>query len=68
MKFISKPIPLFLVITFALSSIFYYLIIDAGSLSAAGGMYTLGLMWCPGIAALISLKLTGRSWRELRIA
>lgn len=60
-----KPVVLFLAITFALSSIFYYLIIDAGTLSAGNGMYTLGLMWCPGIAALFTMKLLKRSWKEL---
>jgi lipopolysaccharide export LptBFGC system permease protein LptF len=42
----------YLVITFALSSVFYYLIISSGSLTATGGIYAAGLMWCPGIAAL----------------
>ena len=61
----SKAIILFLVLTFALSSIFYYLIINAGTLTQGGGMYVLGLMWCPGIAALITLKVLKRSWKEL---
>ena len=60
-----KPIALFLSITFLLSSIFYFLIIDAGTLAAGGGLYVLGLMWCPGIAALISMKILKRSLKEL---
>jgi uncharacterized protein len=35
----------FLVLTFALSAIFWWLIIDAGSLGAQGGLYVLALMW-----------------------
>ena len=60
-----KPIALFLLITFLLSSIFYYLIIDAGTLAAGGGIYVLGLMWCPGIAALFTLVILKRSLKEL---
>jgi membrane protease YdiL (CAAX protease family) len=44
----------FLVLTFALSAIFWWLIIDAGSLGAHGGLYVLALMWCPGVGALIT--------------
>lgn len=44
----KKSIITFLAITLAISSIFYYLIIAAGVLEAA-----YGLMWCPGIAAII---------------
>lgn len=61
----NRPILLFLAITLALSSIFYFLIIDAGTLNANGGLYVLGLMWCPGISALITTRLLKRSWKEL---
>lgn len=44
----------FLVLTLALSSIFWGLIIAAGSLAAHGGLYVLALMWCPGVSALIT--------------
>jgi membrane protease YdiL (CAAX protease family) len=44
----------FLVLTFALSAVFWWLIIDAGSLGAHGGLYVLALMWCPGVSALIT--------------
>ena len=45
----KKSILTFLVICFALSSVFYYMIIVAGILEA-----TYALMWCPGIAAIIT--------------
>jgi CAAX protease family protein len=58
----------FLVLTFAFSLIFYFLIATAGSTRAAGGLYELGLMWCPGAAALITQfafqrNLRGLGWR-----
>jgi membrane protease YdiL (CAAX protease family) len=58
----------FLVLTFALSAIFWWLIIDAGSLGAHGGLDVLALMWCPGASALITRfvfqhNLRGEGWR-----
>ena len=55
----------YLLCTFALSSLFYALIIHAGHLSALGGLYVYGLMWCPAIAALITCRLRGYSIRSL---
>lgn len=60
-----KPIVIFLSITFALSSIFYFLIIDAGTLSAGNGLYVFGLMWCPGISAIITMLFLKRNLRQL---
>jgi membrane protease YdiL (CAAX protease family) len=42
----------FLLLTFALSSIFYVLFAHAKTLSAGNGLYVGMLMWCPGISAL----------------
>jgi membrane protease YdiL (CAAX protease family) len=58
----------FLVLTFALSAIFWWLIIDAGSLGAHGVLYVLALMWCPGVGALITRlifqhDIRGEGWR-----
>ncbi len=63
-----KGIITFLIITAALSAIFYYFIISSGTLQAAGGLYIFGLMWCPGIAAIITRliyqrNLRGFGWR-----
>ncbi len=60
---VLKEIITFLVITFALSSIFYFLLISAGTLGAKGRFYVLGLMWCPGIAGLITRLLFHRNIR-----
>jgi membrane protease YdiL (CAAX protease family) len=60
-------VAVFLLLTFALSSIFYYLIISARTLGAAGGLYVIALMWCPGLAALATTlayegNLRGLGW------
>lgn len=55
----QRAIPLFLLLTFGLSSIFYFLAIKGG-LGGGGGAYVLGLMWCPGTAALLTSKLLQR--------
>jgi len=55
----------YVVITFALSSVFYYLIISRGGLTGTGGMYTAGLMWCPGIAATATQIVHHDSVRDL---
>ena len=48
----KKKITIFLILTFIFSCINYYLIISAGSLSTNGGIYTLLLMWSPGLSAV----------------
>lgn len=54
---------LFLVLAFGLSSIWYYFIISAGSMSADGGIHSLALMWSPGVAALLTRLITQRNLR-----
>lgn len=44
----------FVVLTYAISAPFEYLAIIGGSMGAAGGLYALGGMWSPGIAAFIT--------------
>ena len=61
----KKRIITYLVLVFALSAIFYVLIIRAGSLSAGGGFYVLGLMWMPALAALITTFIYQRNFRGL---
>ena len=63
----------YVVITFALSVSFYYVVISSGSLMSANGIYAAGLMWCPGIAAMTTqivyrenLRDLGWSWGETR--
>jgi membrane protease YdiL (CAAX protease family) len=56
-----KKILVFLGLTVVFSSIFYYLIVASGSVQA----YSLGLMWSPGAAALITQVIFHRSVRGL---
>lgn len=55
----------FLGLTLALSALFFVPIAQAGSLQANGGLYVLGGMWCPGIAALLTKLVFDRSLRGL---
>ncbi len=63
----------FLLLTAALSGIFYYFIIHAGHLGAGRGLYVMGLMWSPGVAGLLtryryekSLRNHGWTWGNPR--
>ena len=58
--FVSRPVFTFLLITFALSFIFYFLIIYTGKLGSGFGLYVTGLMWCPGISAILTSLILGR--------
>lgn len=60
-----KTIFTFLSITFLLSTVFYYLIIAFGANSGEFRPYSQGLMWCPGIAALLTMKIYKRNISEL---
>jgi len=55
----------YLLLVFAFSSVFYFLILRTGKLGSAGGLYVIGLMWCPGLAAFATLKLKHRSLAQL---
>lgn len=62
------PLITFLVLTFGLSAIFYWLIISAGSLGAHGGLFVFALMWCPGVSALLTRlifqhNVRGEGWK-----
>jgi uncharacterized protein len=55
----------YLVLVFGFSSFFYFLVLRAGSLKYGGGLYTSGLMWCPALAGMLTLRLNKRSISEL---
>jgi membrane protease YdiL (CAAX protease family) len=55
----------YLVLVFAFSSFFYFLILHSGSLGNGRGLYVLGLMWCPALAGMLTLRLNGRSIADL---
>lgn len=56
---------IYVVLVFAFSSLFYFLILHSGSLSNGRGMYVLGLMWCPALAGMLTLRLHARSIAQL---
>jgi len=58
-----KKVVTYLVLTFTLSSVFYYLILSAGSATGSGRIYVYSLMWCPGISALLTRLLYQRNLR-----
>src|ERR1035438_1035888 len=69
----KKPggIAVFLALTLSFSSIFYFLIAKSGHVGGGWGAYIGCLMWCPGVAALLTCKYLGRddrgegrSWRS----
>lgn len=53
----------YLLMTFALSAVWETLIIRAGTLRAAHGLYVLGVMWSPGLSALAARLIWQRNVR-----
>jgi membrane protease YdiL (CAAX protease family) len=53
-------IRIYLLFTWSVSSVFYFLIIKSAGTNAAGGNFTSGLMWCPAIGAFLTCKYLGR--------
>jgi len=56
----------YILCVFLFSSLFYFLILRGHKLGAAGGMYVVGIMWCPALSAFATLKLNGRPLSDLR--
>lgn len=68
----KKKILTYLLLAFALSSVFYYLIL-APNHGKVGNLLIMGLMWCPGVAALATrliyqgnLRGIGWGWGKMR--
>jgi len=60
-----RPVLTYLVLVLAFSAVFYFLMLKSHTIGAAGGLYVLGIMWCPALAAMATLKLIGRKLSEL---
>jgi membrane protease YdiL (CAAX protease family) len=60
-----RKVIVYLALTCALCIPFYYLIISAGSIEAGGGIYVVGLMWCPGVASLLTRLIFQRNLRGM---
>jgi CAAX protease family protein len=56
----TKQFLTYLVLLAAISSIFYFLILRSGHLSAGAGFYVTLLMWSPGVAGMLTCKFWGR--------
>lgn len=56
---------LFLFLTLVFSSVFWALIIWSGHTRSGHGALVYGVMWCPALAALVSCRVVGRSFRSL---
>ena len=61
----SGGVPLFLVLTVAISSLFYAPMLATGNVAGAGGLYVAGLMWSPGMAAILTTLIRGRRLSSL---
>src|SRR5438445_6887967 len=55
----------YVLLVFAFSSIFYFLILRTHTLGAGGGLYVVGIMWCPALAAMATLRFNRRPLHEL---
>ena len=60
-----QQIAIYLLLVFAFSSVFYFLVLRAHTLGAGAGLYVFGIMWCPALAGITTLKLSGRNLAEL---
>ncbi|HTB94808.1 MAG TPA: type II CAAX endopeptidase family protein [Candidatus Sulfotelmatobacter sp.] len=60
-----RQIVIYVLLVFAFSSVFYFMALRADNLGGGAGMYVLGLMWCPALAAMATLKANGRNLTEL---
>jgi uncharacterized protein len=50
----KNSIIIYILLTAALSSIFYFLVIHRSSVGRSPGLLILGLMWCPGVSGLLT--------------
>ena len=64
-KSARQQVGIYVLLVFTFSSLFYFLMLKAHTLGAGAGMYVFGIMWCPALAAMATLKLNGRNLQEL---
>lgn len=62
-----KRVRTFLILTVAISAVFWFFMISTGRIGAGRGLYVVGLMWSPGVAGLLTRyiyqgNLEGHGW------
>jgi membrane protease YdiL (CAAX protease family) len=62
---VLRDVAQFVAVTIVLGAIFAALVIRAGHIASGRSLFTRGLMWSPGAAALLQLRRRGVSWREI---
>jgi len=60
-----RPLVLYLLLVFAISSIGYALVIVSGHVAGANGLYVRQLMWSPAIAAILTMAICRRPLAQL---
>jgi membrane protease YdiL (CAAX protease family) len=60
-----QQVEIYLLLVFAFSSLFYFLMLKAHTLSAGAGLFVFGIMWCPALAGMATLKINGRNLSDL---
>jgi uncharacterized protein len=60
-----QQVGIYLLFVFAFSSVFYFLTLRAHTLGAGAGLFVFGIMWCPAIAGMATLKINGRDLTDL---
>jgi membrane protease YdiL (CAAX protease family) len=60
-----QAIVLYLLFTLLFSAVIWTFVIWSGHLGMAFGMMIVAVMWCPALAALVTCRLLGRSFRSL---
>jgi membrane protease YdiL (CAAX protease family) len=61
----SLSILCYLGLTVLFSSLFWALMIGTGHVGGGKGMYVTGLMWCPALAAVVTVRLRHLDWSSL---
>src|SRR5512142_162507 len=61
----KNAIAIYLLFTLLFSSVIWALVIWSGHLGMAFGTMITAVMWCPGLAAMASCRVLGRSARSL---
>src|SRR5262245_52779607 len=53
----QRSVRTFLALTAAFSAVFYALMLLSGKTGGGAGRYATGMMWCPGVAALLTCRI-----------